>query len=158
MGRKDEPNTPEQLQLSFGSTFLDIDQVADMMRVPKSFIYRRTAKGHDDPIPNYRLGRHLRFKLEDVEAWIENHRNETPPESPAALVAALRRSARGRSTEARRKLSEPGAVAWMFESKGVAIVTGAAEDDIFLVAADAGAEEVRASEETIEVVTPPGGP
>jgi hypothetical protein len=56
------------------------------------------------------------------------------------------------------KLSEPGAVAWMFESKGVAIVTGAAEDDIFLVAADAGAEEVRASEETIEVVTPPGGP
>jgi YebC/PmpR family DNA-binding regulatory protein len=54
------------------------------------------------------------------------------------------------------KLSEPGAVAWMFESKGVAIVTGAAEDDVFLVAADAGAEEVRASEETIEVVTPPG--
>jgi excisionase family DNA binding protein len=83
VGRKDEPNTPEQLQLSFGSTFLDIDQVADMMRVPKSFIYRRTAKGHDDPIPNYRLGRHLRFKLEDVEAWIENHRNETPPKSPA---------------------------------------------------------------------------
>jgi hypothetical protein len=40
--------------------------------------------------------------------------------------------------------------------RGVAIVTGAAEDDIFLVAADAGAEEVRASEETIEVVTPPG--
>lgn len=101
MGRKEERKPPEQLQLSFGSTFLDIDQVADMMRVPKSFIYRRTAKGHDDPIPNYRLGRHLRFKLEDVEGWIENHRNEPQPESPAALVAAIRHSARRRSTEAR---------------------------------------------------------
>lgn len=80
-----------------------------MMRVPKSFIYRRTAKGHDDPIPNYRLGRHLRFKLEDVEAWIENHRNEPRPESPAALVAALRHSARGRSTEALKPLRRPGA-------------------------------------------------
>jgi hypothetical protein len=56
VGHKEEPNTPEQLHLSFGSTFLDIDQIAAMMRVPKSFIYRRTAKGHDDPIPNYRLG------------------------------------------------------------------------------------------------------
>jgi excisionase family DNA binding protein len=109
VGHKEEPNTPEQLQLAFGSTFLDIDQVAAMMRVPKSFIYRRTAKGHDDPIPNYRLGRHLRFKLEDVEAWIENHRNETQPESPAALVAAVRRSARGRSTEALRARGRPGA-------------------------------------------------
>jgi YebC/PmpR family DNA-binding regulatory protein len=55
------------------------------------------------------------------------------------------------------KLAEPGAVAWMFEPKGVVIVTregGTDEDDVFLVAADAGAEDVRASEESIEVVTP----
>jgi transcriptional/translational regulatory protein YebC/TACO1 len=29
------------------------------------------------------------------------------------------------------------------------------EDDVFLVAADAGAEDVRASDESIEVITPP---
>ncbi len=53
------------------------------------------------------------------------------------------------------KMAEPGSVAWTFEPKGVVIVTGAAEDDVFLVAADAGAEDVRASGDTVEVVTPP---
>jgi len=55
------------------------------------------------------------------------------------------------------KMAEPGAVAWMFEGKGVVIVTKDAvnEDEVFLVAADAGAEDVRSSDETIEVITPP---
>jgi YebC/PmpR family DNA-binding regulatory protein len=54
------------------------------------------------------------------------------------------------------KLAEPGAVAWMFEPKGVVMVEAAStsEDEVFLVAADAGAEDIRASEESIEVVTP----
>jgi transcriptional/translational regulatory protein YebC/TACO1 len=45
----------------------------------------------------------------------------------------------------------------MFEGRGVVIVTKDAgdEDEVFLVAADAGAEDVRSSEETIEVITPP---
>ena len=53
------------------------------------------------------------------------------------------------------KMAEPGAVAWTFEPKGVVIAAGADEDEVFLAAADAGAEEVRASGDTIEVVTPP---
>src|SRR5918997_4673150 len=38
------------------------------------------------------------------------------------------------------KMAEPGAVAWMFEPKGIAIVArgGASEDDVFMIAADAG--------------------
>ena len=55
------------------------------------------------------------------------------------------------------KLAEPGAVSWMFEPNGVVVVNkaGASEDDVFLIAADAGAEDVRGSEESIEVITPP---
>lgn len=55
------------------------------------------------------------------------------------------------------KLAEPGAVSWMFEAKGVVVVDKGttSEDDVFLLAADAGAEDVRGSEETIEVITPP---
>ena len=53
------------------------------------------------------------------------------------------------------KLAEPGAVAWMFEPKGVLVVAGAAEDEVFLAAADAGAEDVRATDDGVEVVTPP---
>ena len=55
------------------------------------------------------------------------------------------------------KMAEPGAVAWMFEPKGVVIVPkqGVDEDEVFMVAADAGAEDVRGSDESIEVITPP---
>jgi YebC/PmpR family DNA-binding regulatory protein len=55
------------------------------------------------------------------------------------------------------KMAEPGAVAWMFEPKGIVIVprTSASEDDVFMVAADAGAEDVRGSDESIEIVTAP---
>ena len=101
MARNDRPaEGPEQLQLSFSSRYLTIQQVAEIIGVPKSFIYRRTARGHGDPIPHYRLGGHLRFKLDDVEEWIERHRNEPEPQSPAALVAAIKERASGRSTKA----------------------------------------------------------
>ncbi len=55
------------------------------------------------------------------------------------------------------KMAEPGAVAWMFEPKGVLVVAkgSASEEEIFLTAADAGAEDVRPSEDSVEVVTPP---
>ncbi|MDQ3784035.1 MAG: YebC/PmpR family DNA-binding transcriptional regulator [Actinomycetota bacterium] len=55
------------------------------------------------------------------------------------------------------KMAEPGAVAWMFEAKGVVMVpsTASSEDEVFLIAADAGAEDVRVSDISIEVVTPP---
>lgn len=54
------------------------------------------------------------------------------------------------------KLAEPGAVAWMFEPRGVVVVDAAetSEEDVFLVAVDAGAEDIRPSQETIEVITP----
>ena len=50
MARNNQPAEPQQLQLSF-TRYLNIEQVADILGVPKSFIYRRTARGHDDPIP-----------------------------------------------------------------------------------------------------------
>jgi len=55
------------------------------------------------------------------------------------------------------KMAEPGAVAWMFEAKGVVMVQSAtsSEDEVFLIAVDAGAEDVRVSDISIEVVTPP---
>ena len=99
MARNKERVKPEQLQLFFSSRYLTIEQVAEIMGVPKSFIYRRTARSHGDPIPHYRLGGHLRFKLDDVEEWIERHRNEPRRDSPAALVAAIREKSSRRSTK-----------------------------------------------------------
>ena len=55
-------------------------------------------------------------------------------------------------------MAEPGAVAWQFERKGDVMVPHDAkltEDDLTLVAADAGAEDVRDNGDSWEVVTPP---
>jgi len=84
---------PQQLELSLESRYLNIEQVAAILGVPKSFIYRRTARGHGDPIPHYRIGSHLRFKPDDIQEWIEGHRHEPESQSPEALVAALRQNA-----------------------------------------------------------------
>lgn len=93
----------EQLQLPF-SPYLTIEQVASLIGVPKSFIYRRTARGHGDPIPHYRIGGHLRFKLADIEQWIEGHRKEPEVEPLPRIAAANRqRSSRSSTTPLRRR-------------------------------------------------------
>jgi len=104
VAQQEQPDKgPEQLQLFHGSRYLNVEQVAELVGVPKSFIYRRTARGHGDPIPHYRLGGHLRFKLDDVEAWIERHRNDPQPESAAGLVAAMREHSTSSSSSGRKQ-------------------------------------------------------
>lgn len=106
MARNEQPETSQQLQLFLESRYLNIKQVADIIGVPKSFIYRRTARGHGDPIPHYRIGSHLRFKPDDIQEWIEGHRHEPEAQSPAALVAALRQNTPGSTSpqkQARRR-------------------------------------------------------
>jgi len=86
------PKSPQQLDLFIDSRFLNIEQVATILGVPKSFIYRRTARGHGDPIPHYRIGSNLRFKPDDIQEWVECHRHEPERQSPVALVAMLRQN------------------------------------------------------------------
>jgi YebC/PmpR family DNA-binding regulatory protein len=53
-------------------------------------------------------------------------------------------------------MAEPGAVAWQFARKGVVIVPGTVdEDDLMLVAADAGAEDIERDGDVWSVTTPP---
>ena len=81
----------EPLALSPPTRYLTIEEVAELMSVPKSFIYRRTCRGHTDPIPSFRLGGHLRFRLDEIEAWIAAHRVEHD-ELPR-IDSSVRRSA-----------------------------------------------------------------
>lgn len=54
-------------------------------------------------------------------------------------------------------LAEPGAVQWLFDRKGVIIVdkSAALEDDVMTAALDGGADDVRAEESELEIVTDP---
>lgn len=51
---------------------LTIDELAAMLKVTKMWIYKRTQpKSIRGGIPHYRLGRLLRFDIEEIRAWIE---------------------------------------------------------------------------------------
>ena len=53
--------------------------------------------------------------------------------------------------------AEPGAVAWQFERKGVILLPKAVtEDELLLVALDAGAEDIKDAGDSWEVTTAPG--
>jgi len=92
------------------------------------------------------------------EIWYEGY----APGGVAVYVQALtdnrnRAASDVRSTFSRNggNLGEPGSVAYLFVQRGYLLATGA-EDDIMLVALDAGAEDVRPGQTQHEVITAPG--
>lgn len=54
---------------------LDIQQVAELLNVPVSWIYSRTRKRSLDRIPGFRLGKYWRFHRDDVLGWVERQRS-----------------------------------------------------------------------------------
>ena len=51
------------------SPFLRVDEVAALLRVPRSRVYEWTRRVGDDAIPRYRAGKHLVFLADEVLAW-----------------------------------------------------------------------------------------
>jgi excisionase family DNA binding protein len=56
---------------------LTLDEVAELLRVPASWVYGRTRRRNSDRIPGFRLGKYWRFRLTDVLAWLEKQRAGT---------------------------------------------------------------------------------
>ena len=51
--------------------FLTVDELAEQLKVPKSWIYGQTRQTDTGAIPRIRVGKYLRFRLDDVMAWLE---------------------------------------------------------------------------------------
>jgi excisionase family DNA binding protein len=51
------------------SRLLDADQVAEMLGVPKTWVYEQSRKGL---IPTVELGRYRRYRREAIEEWIRD--------------------------------------------------------------------------------------
>lgn len=47
---------------------LTADQVAELLSVPKTWVYEESRKGR---IPTVTLGRYRRYRREAIEAWVE---------------------------------------------------------------------------------------
>jgi YebC/PmpR family DNA-binding regulatory protein len=86
------------------------------------------------------------------------------PEGVAVIVEALTDNKNRTAADVRHmfaknggNLGATGAVAWQFERTGVVVVPaeGVDEDELLLVAADAGADDVRQDGSVFEVTSPP---
>jgi len=71
-GRNSEP-LPEGTRGTNGR-LLTIQQVADLLQVPPSWVYGRTRTRSADRIPGFRLGKYWRFEKADVENWLARQR------------------------------------------------------------------------------------
>ena len=49
------------------------DEVAALLDVPLRTMYRWRSR-HDGP-RGYRIGRHVRYRVDDIERWLEDHRD-----------------------------------------------------------------------------------
>jgi excisionase family DNA binding protein len=53
---------------------LTVSEVAELLQLPVSWVYSNTRHDARDRIPGFRLGKYWRFREEDVQAWLEDHR------------------------------------------------------------------------------------
>jgi YebC/PmpR family DNA-binding regulatory protein len=124
------------------------------------------AKAKASSVPNDNITRAIKRGTGELEgeAYEESSYEGYGPGGVAVLVRCLTNNRNRTAQDVRSafngsggKMAEPGAVSWMFESKGFIVIPAesATEDEVFLVAADAGAEDVKAAGDSIEVITPP---
>ncbi len=139
--------------------------------------------GGGDPIGNPRLrlavekAKSVNMPQDNIQRAIQKGTGELPgvsyeeyvyegygPGGVAVLVEVLTDNKNRTAAEIRKiftknggNLGEAGCVAWMFEKKGLIQVEAASidEDQLFSVALEAGAEDVRRSENLFEVITTP---
>ena len=62
------------LRASISAPLLTIEEVAELLKVPISWVYERTRRRTLDRIPGFRLGKYWRFRESDVLAWLERQR------------------------------------------------------------------------------------
>jgi len=55
---------------------LTVREVADLLRVPVSWVYGHTRKRSRERIPGYRVGKYWRFSADEVMSWLRQARRQ----------------------------------------------------------------------------------
>ena len=53
---------------------MTVQQVAELLQVPVSWVYGHTRQRSVDRLPGYRLGKYWRFSEAEVLAWVKRQR------------------------------------------------------------------------------------
>jgi YebC/PmpR family DNA-binding regulatory protein len=123
-------------------------------------------KARDASVPTDTIGRAIKRGTGEEEGVVYEpvHYEGYAPHGVAVFVQALTDNRNRTGAEIKNIFSrnggnfaEPGAVAWQFERRGEVMIekAAAAEDDLTLVAADAGADDIVDLGDVWQVTTPP---
>ena len=55
---------------------LTVEELADRLKVPASWIYRQTRSRGRNRLPHLKIGKYLRFEETAVQSWLARHRRE----------------------------------------------------------------------------------
>lgn len=58
---------------------LTVQDVAELLQVPVSWVYGRTRKRSIDRLPGIRLGKYWRFREAEILAWLKSQAHATRP-------------------------------------------------------------------------------
>ena len=55
--------------------FWTVEEIAEYLRVPKSWVYDRTSVDGPETIPHFKVGKYLRFdpESEEFQTWLRRH-------------------------------------------------------------------------------------
>jgi excisionase family DNA binding protein len=62
--------TPQQNSFT-NQILLTVDEIAAALRVSPSWVYERVSKRGRDKIPHLKIGKYLRFRLNEVRIWVD---------------------------------------------------------------------------------------
>jgi excisionase family DNA binding protein len=63
-----QPKLAEQIE-----KLVTVTEVKERFTLPKSWVYAKAASGE---LPSYKCGKHIRFKLSELERWLEAQRRQ----------------------------------------------------------------------------------
>jgi excisionase family DNA binding protein len=61
-----------RLEEKIQPSLMDVEQLATYLNVPKGWLYDRT-RNKKDGIPHVKVGKYVRFNLQDVLEWLKNN-------------------------------------------------------------------------------------
>lgn len=64
---------PQTRQDDASKQLITIEDLCERWKVDRQWVYRQTHQGARNPLPVVRLGRLLRFREYELEAWLEAH-------------------------------------------------------------------------------------
>ena len=57
-------------------TLLTVQEVAALLRVPVSWVYERTRRRGSERLPHVKVGKYVRFRPAEIEAYLETLRRD----------------------------------------------------------------------------------